>query len=80
MTDPVSAGLIAGTDTLGVLRTIAGRGVAAGVWLADRHNWVRIAEVIIGGALFIAGMLRIAAPVIEPAVADAGKVAAVAAV
>lgn len=72
-----AATVIAGTDTLGVLRTITGRIVAAAAWVADRHNWIRIVQVLIGGALFIAGTMRIAAPVIEPAAASAAKVAAV---
>ena len=80
MSDPLTAGIIAGTDSVGVARTLTGRVVAAGVWVANRHNWIRIVEVILGAGLFIAGMLRVAAPVIEPAVENAAKVAAVAAV
>lgn len=37
-------------------------GVKAGAWLSKRENWIRIAEVVIGGAMVIVSLTMIANP------------------
>lgn len=39
-----------------------GIGLKAGAWLSKRENWVRIAEVIVGGAMIIVSLTMIANP------------------
>lgn len=47
--------------------------VKAGAWLSDRRNWLRIAQVSVGGALVVGGVMILARPVIAQATGTATK-------
>lgn len=49
-----------------------GRGL---VWVANPHNWIRIAEGLIGGTLILAGAVLVARPAVQPAIQQAAMVA-----
>lgn len=40
-------------------------GEKAGAWIADSHNWVRVAQVIIGGAMVVGAFVIIARPAVD---------------
>lgn len=52
---------------------------AAGVWLANRHNWTRIGWFAAGYVLFLVGAYLVAKPVATPVVQGTTKAAASAA-
>lgn len=49
-------GSIPGVDTGGGLESLAELAVGAGEWLSKAHNWVRVAQVVSGGALVLVGL------------------------
>lgn len=48
--------------------------VGAGKWLSDPSNWIRVAQVVTGGALLLAGVSIAARPVTAPALKAATAV------
>lgn len=74
----VVGGAIAGAvDTASnaatALADISSIGKAAYNWSSDRNNWVRVAKVMIGGALLVGGAYLLTRPVISQTVATVGK-------
>lgn len=53
-----------GVDAAQSAVNLAGK---TGAWVANRHNWVRVAQVVLGGALLIGGVIIMARPAIEGA-------------
>lgn len=47
--------------------------VKAGQWVGNVDNWIRVAKVVVGGALVIAGVEIAARPYVEPVVRGAVK-------
>lgn len=71
---------------VGALQTIATGAVKTAHWLSNRHNVVRVAQVLIGGTAVVTGLYIVARPAVQPVVeqaqqatAKAVKVAAMAA-
>lgn len=83
---PVAAGVIPGvaSEAASAVNPLAGLGnlvelaSKAGTFLMDPQNWLRIAYVVIGGALIIGGLVVFAQPAIEPVAKAAGKAADIA--
>lgn len=57
-----AAGNLPGADVLGTAQSGLALAYKAGAWLSDRNNWVRIAQVVVGANLVIAGLIMIALP------------------
>jgi hypothetical protein len=57
-------------DATGASAAINAVGLAAkaGTWMSDPANWLRIAYVVLGGALVIGALIIVAKPVTEPVV------------
>lgn len=55
------------TDTVDAAVDAAQKLQKAGAWLSDRNNWWRVAKVILGGAVVIAGVAVLARPAVEGA-------------
>lgn len=68
---PSVGDLGAGFDALG---TIAGRAGAASSWLANPHNWLRVAYVAVGGLVLLVGIGGVLRPVVAPIAKTAAKV------
>lgn len=66
---------VPGADTLSEVGAGIHDIVRGGAWLANPHNWVRVLQVVAGGALVVGALLILAKPVLEPAAAAAAKVA-----
>lgn len=57
-----SAADIQSNSLLGAVEMMIG----AGRWMADPHNWVRVAQVVAGGMLLVAGISIVARPIAGP--------------
>lgn len=57
-----SAADIQSNSLLGAVEMMIG----AGKWMADPHNWIRVAQVLAGGALLVAGISIVARPIAGP--------------
>lgn len=55
-------GALPGADVLDTARSALTLGVKAGGWMAERHNWVRVAQVVAGAGLLFVGVAMIARP------------------
>lgn len=64
-------------DAFGAAKAGVGAVLDAGKWLANQQNWVRIAEVALGGALVVAGLSLLARPAVNTvtSVVPVGKLA-----
>lgn len=76
--DDGSAPLLGGiTDTLKGVNAIAELSVGAAAWIANPHNWVRVAQTGVGALLVGIGLAMMTRGTWQPAVNTAKKVAAV---
>lgn len=57
-----SAADIQSNSILGAVEMMIG----AGRWMADPHNWMRVAQVVAGGMLLVAGISIVARPIAGP--------------
>jgi hypothetical protein len=44
------------------------------MWMSDPHNWIRVAQVVVGGALVLVGVSIVAKPAAAPVADAAGGV------
>lgn len=58
----VETAIGAATTVVDAAQDAVAIGVKAGAWLSKRENWIRIAEVVIGGAMVIVSLTMIANP------------------
>lgn len=66
-----------GIDAVGeAINNIGGAVYKAGQWLGDADNWIRVAQVVVGGGLMIAALTIVARPLLEN-VTPVGKIAKV---
>jgi hypothetical protein len=63
-------GQVTGLDAAGNALSLAAK---AGTWISDPGNWLRVAYVILGGALLIGALIVVAQPVAGPLVKTAVK-------
>ncbi len=55
-----------GIDAVGAaINNIGGAVYKAGQWLGDAENWIRVAQVVVGGGLLIAALTIVARPALE---------------
>jgi len=79
LADKASGAVQSGVSTLGDITGAKAAGQAlslaakAGTWINDPRNWLRIAYVVLGGALVIGALVMIVAPVASNVV-SAGKI------
>lgn len=70
-----------GADTLGDIAggigSMAELAVGAGAWLSTAHNWVRIAQVVIGGGLVYVGLAITVRGALKPVQADVQRAVSV---
>jgi hypothetical protein len=68
---PVIAGLGTIVDLLMVWTTAL---IKSAVWISKPENWMRIAQVVLGGALVVSGGMAIARPYAQPVISQAGAI------
>lgn len=64
-----------GGDLVSAAQNALTLGYKAGAWIADRNNWLRVAEVIIGGGLIIGALVIVSKPITGPIVSTVAGVA-----
>lgn len=72
--NPVGGALDAASATASGITTIAAATGRAGMWMSDPHNWIRVAQVVVGGALVLVGVSIVAKPAAAPVADAAGGV------
>lgn len=58
-------------DTASATVSAAKATVAAGQWLSDRNNWIRIAKVLLGAAMMIEGINMMVSKAVTPQIISA---------
>lgn len=57
------------TDAAAAARQALGLADAAHAWVTDRHNWARVAFVLVGSAMAVGGLIAVAGPSVSKATA-----------
>lgn len=61
------------TDVVEAAGAAVGFAQKASAWLSNRNNWVRIAKVVVGGAMLVGGVLMITKPYTDSVVTNVIK-------
>lgn len=67
---------VPGGDLVSAAQNALTLGIKTQAWVANRHNWARVAEVIVGGALLIGALVMVSKPVWKPAYETGQRIAA----